>query len=401
MPAAAGLPCVAPSLPGPAHSPARSVCAGPRRPSNRVGRPEPGRAGRPEPAGPVGLSRAGPGQAEAAKDADQKIQALMVAFQTQCQAEMLNARKALKTKLLNFDINSECEKYAQGKWIELHGGGGQLNLYDRNYTINHTIEASSTNMDGGSAGDISVPISLSAAIISAAYHKSGQLAAADEAIDAAKKAEIKKAQDDALAKKSAAQAAVANRPSAESEESIRKRLTKEIKADCMKDLKADCMKELRQEIKAGHLNLNIPAAQLQSTQRIVTADRGKGRGRGNPGQVNADDQSSRGRGRGRGRGGQAPAQGTHQPTSNSRDRQSSRSPSQQRGLFQSPQPPRTPRTPRASLNSPRRSQTPSGNRGKGGKRGGKSTPRAPSPAAARGSRGRGQVKRGRSPSPRR
>ena len=35
-------------------------------------------------------------QIEAARDADQNIQTLMVAFQTQCQAEMLNARKALE-----------------------------------------------------------------------------------------------------------------------------------------------------------------------------------------------------------------------------------------------------------------------------------------------------------------
>ncbi len=46
-------------------------------------------------------------------------------------------------------------------------------------------------MDAGSAGDISLPINLSTAIISAAYHRSGQLAAAEEAVNAAKKAEQK------------------------------------------------------------------------------------------------------------------------------------------------------------------------------------------------------------------
>ena len=336
-------------------------------------------------------------QIAAAKAADQKIQALKIPFQSQCQDEMLIARKDLRTKITNFDVKTECKNFARRKWVTLCGGDGATNLYDRNYIIVHNVEASQDDLDSGSGAEVSLNITLSKAIISSAFHKSGQLAAIAEAADAAKKAEDKKAKEEALAKATAAQAAAANRPSTESEESIKKRLTKEIKAECMK--------ELRQDIKAGRLNLNTPAAQPQSTQRIVTADRGKGRGHGNPGQVNAGDQPqpNRGRGRGRGRGGQTPAQGTRQPASNSRGRQPSRSPSQQRGLFQSPPPPspRNPRTPRASSNSPRRSQTPSGNRGRGGKRGGKNTPRSPSPAAARGRRGRGQAKRRSSPSPRR
>ncbi len=46
-------------------------------------------------------------------------------------------------------------------------------------------------MEPGSAGEISLPITLSVAIISAANHRSGQLAAAEEAVTAAKKAEQK------------------------------------------------------------------------------------------------------------------------------------------------------------------------------------------------------------------
>lgn len=333
-------------------------------------------------------------QIEAANDADLKIQAHMAAFQTQCQAEMLDARKDLKAKLENFDIKSECEKYAQDKWIALCGGSDQLNLYDRNYSINHTMEASNEDMDSGSPAEISTFITLSAALVSAAYHRSGQLAAAEEAVAAAKKAEIKKAKDEALARQSAAQAAAAIRPSAESEESIRKRLTKEITADVMLQLKK------------VNAHLNFPAAPTQSTQRDGTATRGQGRGRGRGrGGVNTSGQQGGGRGR------QAPAatstQDTRRPKSNSRGRQKSRSTSPRRGTFQSPPPPKTPRTPRVS-SSPARSQSQGANgsnRGRGAKRGrgrgGPRPPRSPSPAAGRGGHGRGQSRRNTSPRPHR
>jgi hypothetical protein len=337
-------------------------------------------------------------QVEAANDADQKIQALMTAFQTKCQDEMLIARKNLKAKLTDYDMKSECEKYAQDKWIELCGGAGELNLYDRNYSIIHNVESSPAEMEGGSSGDISLHITLSAAVISAAFHRSSQLAAAEEAVAAAKKAELKKAQEDALAKKTAAQAAAANRPSAESEASIRERLTKEITANVIKQV-------------LGHLN--HPAVPSQSTQRGGSANRGQGRGRGRGrGGVNtAQAQGPRGGGSRRveavspGPTANPSSRGTHPPRSNSRGRQPSRSISPRRGKFQSPPPPKTPRTPRAS-SSPGRSQTPSANgsnRGRGGTRG-RGTPRpprTPSPAAGRGGRGRGQTKRGTSPRPRR
>ena len=336
-------------------------------------------------------------QSAASEDADQKIQALMAPHQTAYQAIVLTARQKLRDDIADFDVKTSCEEFAQEKWVALCGGGGSTNFYDRNYQINHNVEASTEALEGGSNAEVSMNIPVSAAIISAAYHKSGLLAAVAEAEEAVKQAANKKAEEEAKAKLTAAQAAAAARPSTESEESIRKRLTKEIKAECIK--------ELRQEIKSGRLNLNTPAAQSQSTQRGGTANRGqgrgRGRGRGNPGQVNAGGQQpNRGRGRGQRGGSQAPAHGTHQPSSNSRSRQPSRSPSRQRGQFQSPPPPRTPR---ASSSSPR-STTPSGKRGnaRGEKQGGeKSTPRAPSPAAAKGGRGQSRGTRGRSTSPRR
>jgi hypothetical protein len=344
-------------------------------------------------------------QIAAATAADQKIKALITPFESQCQDEAVTARKDLRQSIAVFNIQAECEKLAIQKWVKLCGGDGATNLYDRNYIIVHNVEASQEDLDSGSAAEVSMNITLSRAIASAAFHRSGQLAAIAEAAAAAKKAEEKKAREEALAKTTAAQAVVANRPSAESEESIKKRLTKEIKAE----VKAECMKELRQDIKAGRLHLNPPAAQSQSTQRTTTANhnqgqsQGIGRGRGGHGQgkagSNAGGQTPN---QGRGRGGKAPAQDDPPPASNSRGRQRSRSPSQQRGLFQTPPPPKTPRTSAASSSSPRRSQSPSGNRGRGGKRGGKGKPRSPSPAAGRGGRGRGQAKkRGGSPYPRR
>jgi hypothetical protein len=331
-------------------------------------------------------------QTAASASADLKIQALIGPFQKACQDEMLNGRKSLRTNIDVFDIKESCEKLAQDKYVTLCGGDRSTNYYDRNYAVMHEMEATQTEIEGGSGGSIQMQITLSSAIISAAFHKSGLLAATTEAADALKIAESKKAKEEAQAKLSAAEAAAAIRPSAESEEAIRKRLTKEITAQCMQDL--------RKEIQAGQLNLNHHAVQSQSSQRGGTANRGqgrgRGRGRGNPGQVNAGgQQTTRGRGRGLGRGSQLPAQETHQAASNSRSRQPSRSPSRHRGVFQSPPPPLTPR---ASSSSPR--QTPSGSRGKT-RGGGGSTPRAPSPAATRGGRGRGRAMRGRSPSLRR
>ena len=208
-------------------------------------------------------------QIEAAQGADQQIQALMTTFQTQCQEEMLNARKVFKVRLEDFDIKTECKNYAQAKWIELCGGQGQLNLYDRNYVVLHTVESSASAREGGSSAEISMHIHLSAAIFSAAYHKSGQIVAAAEAASAAEKAILKKAREEALAKKTAAQIAVANRPSAESEASIEKRLTEKITA-CV-------VRQVLQQV-GGHLN--HPAAPSQSTQRGGTANRGRGRGNG-------------------------------------------------------------------------------------------------------------------------
>jgi hypothetical protein len=52
---------------------------------------------------------------------------------------------------------------------------------DRNYVISHTFEASNTDMDAGSVGDISLPISLSAAIISAASQEDSRASSCGQA----------------------------------------------------------------------------------------------------------------------------------------------------------------------------------------------------------------------------
>ncbi len=80
-------------------------------------------------------------------------------------------------------------------------------------------------------------IPVPTAIISAAYHKSGLLAAVAEAEQAVKQAANKKAEEEARAKLTAAQAAAANRPTAESEEAIEARLTKTITARVMQELR--------------------------------------------------------------------------------------------------------------------------------------------------------------------
>ena len=333
-------------------------------------------------------------QSAASEEADQQIQALMAPLQRGCQDIVLAARKKLRDDIADFDVQLTCEEFAQEKWVKLCGGDGSTNFYDRNYQIIHIVEATTEALDSGSTAEVSMNIPVSAAIISAAYHKSGLQFAVAEAEQAVKQAANKKAEEEAKAKLTAAQAAAAARPTAESEEAIKARLTKTITANCMK--------ELRKEIQEGRLNLNVPSVQSQSAQRGGTANRGQGRGRGrghgNPGQVNAGGQQpNRGRGRGQGGGTQPPSQGTHQHASNSQGRQPSRSPSRQRSQLQSPPPPSTSR---ASSSTPR-ATTPSGNRGKARGGGGRGTPRALSPAAARGGRGRGRAKNGRSPSPRR
>ena len=134
-------------------------------------------------------------QIAAAAAADKKIEALKGPFQSQCQDEMINARKNLRIQITAFDIKAECEKLAKEKWIALCGGDGATNLYDRNYTIIHNAESSQDDLDSGSGAEVSLKITLSRALFSAAYHKSGQLAAVAEAAAAAKKAEDKKAKE--------------------------------------------------------------------------------------------------------------------------------------------------------------------------------------------------------------
>jgi len=269
-------------------------------------------------------------QTAASEAADQQIQALMAPHQAACQDIVLTARKKLRDDIADFDVKTSCEEFAQEKWVALCGGDGSTNFYDRNYQIIHNVEASNEALESGGSAEVSMNIPVSAAIISAAYHKSGLLAAVAEAEEAVKQAANKKAEEEARAKLTAAQAAAANRPTAESEEAIEARLTKTITAKCLQ--------ELRKDYKAGRLDLNVPAVQSQSAQRGGTANRGQGRGRGrghgNPGQANAGGQQpNRGRGRGRGGGTQPTSQGTHQHASNSRGRQPSRTPSRQRCLL--------------------------------------------------------------------
>jgi hypothetical protein len=77
-------------------------------------------------------------------------------------------------------------------------------------------------------------IAPSKAIISAAFHRSGQLAAIAEAAAAAKETEDKNTKEEPLQKQQLLKAAASNRPSAETEESIRKQWSKKIKAECIR-----------------------------------------------------------------------------------------------------------------------------------------------------------------------
>jgi hypothetical protein len=169
-------------------------------------------------------------QTAASEAADQQIQALMAPHQAACQDIVLTARKKLRDDIADFDVKTSCEEFAQEKWVALCGGDGSTNFYDRNYQIIHNVEASNEDLESGSSAEVSMNITVSAAIISAAYHKSGLLAAVAEAEEAVKQAANKKAEEEARAKLTAAQAAAANRPTAESEEAIEARLTKSITA---------------------------------------------------------------------------------------------------------------------------------------------------------------------------
>jgi hypothetical protein len=73
---------------------------------------------------------------------------------------------------------------------------GSTNFHDRNYQINHNVEASAEELEGGSSAEVSINITVSAAIISAAYHKSSSLAAVAEAELAVKEAKTKKAAEE-------------------------------------------------------------------------------------------------------------------------------------------------------------------------------------------------------------
>jgi hypothetical protein len=180
--------------------------------------------------------------------------------------------KKMRDDIADFDIKVSREELAQEKWVKLCGGDGSTNFHDRNYQINHNVQASAEELEGGSSAEVSINITVSAAIISAAYHKSSSLAAVAEAELAVKEAKTKKAAEDAKAKLTAAKAAAANRATAESEEAIEAQLTKTITDNCME--------RLLKQYQAGRLNLNVPAVQSQSTQRDGTANRDHGRGRG-------------------------------------------------------------------------------------------------------------------------
>jgi hypothetical protein len=269
---------------------------------------------------------------KAATDADTKIKALQTALEKQCLDAILDARKSLKEEIGRFNIEEECKKFAKDKWTAVCGGSGQINLFDRNYVVTRPMDNSRKEIEDV-AGTTSIRnLKLSSSLFSIAYHKSEQIIAAAEALDAAKEAEKRKVRQDALAKKSAAEAAASNRPTDETQTSIRNQMTKEITAKVMKDI------EKRFE------SLNFHAAPLQFTQRGATASRGRGRGREPGGENTATQQPpTPNRGRGGGRGGdrgrnERTTLQTEMPprASNFRGRQPSPSASPRR---RSPQPP--------------------------------------------------------------
>jgi hypothetical protein len=58
------------------------------------------------------------------------------------------------------------KKYSR---IDYHDAEGPSNLYDPNYTIVHNAKASQDDLGGGAAAEFSVSITLSKALISAAF----------------------------------------------------------------------------------------------------------------------------------------------------------------------------------------------------------------------------------------
>ena len=325
---------------------------------------------------------------KAAASLTDKLQALRIECQSKCQELVLETRKEFKRTLEDYDTLEECKKLAVDAWMLLCGGPGQTNFYDRNFIITHVIDSSDEQMDGGASSQIQVKVPLSNCIFSIAFHVAFQKHATEKASAAANLAKAKKLQQEALERKNAAVLAAADRPSAESETTIRETLKKEITAALLK------------EIKLGKLG-NLSAVRTsQNVQRGGSANQSTKRGgaavagqqlRNEGQQLRGGGQQPRGRGRGRGRGNQ----GTHPQTQAAHQNQQKSDSQRQRGRSNSRERSYSPRRKspdsRAS-SSHNRQQSPASvsNRGRGRGRGKQRENQSPVRGRGRGYRGRGR-----------
>ena len=225
----------------------------------------------------------------AAASLTDELQKLRIQCQESCQNLVLQTRIQFRATLEAYDPLDKCIKYASTAWMNLCGGEGETNYYDSNIIITHLMDSTEDQIDRGAGASVSIKIPLSNCLFSIAYHLAGQKRSIDIAEAAAIRTKKEKLQQEIAEKKSAAELAAANRPSADSEAAIRETLKKEIKAELMKELK---MLGNQSAVRTSQ-NVQRGGSANQSTKRGGAAVAGQ--------QPRGGGQQPRGRGRGRGK----------------------------------------------------------------------------------------------------